>query len=173
MPYQLLHDLFPEMAEEETLSVTVFGDRSETGLPPGDYSFCEMFCNERGCDCRRVFLCVVASFRKGPEAVIAWGWESPEFYANWMGDDDPEIIAMLMGPCLNPGSPQSELARALLDIVRNVLLQDEAYVERIKRHYRHFRTRIDGKPTIVPFPRKAPTKSRKKIKKGKKRKGKG
>ena len=167
MPYQLFHDLFPEMPEEETRSVTVFGDRSETGLPPGQYAFCEMFCNERGCDCRRVFLYVVASFRKGPEAVIAWGWESPEFYANWMGDDDPQMIAELMGPCLNLGSPQTELARALLHFVRNVLLQDEAYVEGIKRHYRHFRTRIDGRSMASSRPRK-----RKKIRKGKKRKGK-
>jgi len=84
-----------------------------------------------------------------------------------MGDDDPEIIAELMGPCLNLGSPQSELARALLDVVRNVLLQDEAYVERIKRHYRHFRTRIDGRSMASSRSRK-----RKKIRKGRKRKGK-
>ena len=41
MPYQLFHDLFPEMAGAETRSITVSGDQAETGLPPGDYAFCE------------------------------------------------------------------------------------------------------------------------------------
>ncbi|MFH1732946.1 MAG: hypothetical protein ABIF82_15020 [Planctomycetota bacterium] len=144
MPYQLFHDLFPEIAEPETRTLTVFGNRSKTGLPPGQYAFCEMFCNERACDCRRVFFYVVASSRKGPEAVIAWGWESPEFYANWLHDDDPEMIAELIGPSLNLGSPQTELADSLLDLAHDVLLGDEAYVERVKRHYRLFRARIDG-----------------------------
>ena len=145
MPYQLFRNLFPEIAEKETRSITVFGHRSETGLPPGHYPFCEMFCNERGCDCRRVFFYVVSSFRKGPEAVIAWDWDTPQFYAKWLHDDDPEVIADLKGPILNFGSPKTELAPALLALVRDVLLQDDAYVERIKRHYRHFRAKIDGK----------------------------
>jgi hypothetical protein len=154
------------MAEAETRTITVFADRSETGLPPGEYAFCEMFCNEPGCDCRRVFFYVVASFRKRCEAVIAWGWDSPEFYANWFHHDDPEVIADLMGPCLNIGSPRSELAGPILDLARSVLLKDEAYVERIKRHYQLFRAKIDGKPTIVNFPGK---RTRKKIKKGRRR----
>ena len=169
MPYQLFHDLFPKMAEAETRTITVFADRSKTGLPPGEYAFCEMFCNEPGCDCRRVFFYVMASFRKRCEAVIAWGWESPQFYANWFHDDDPQIIADLMGPVLNIGSPQSELARPILDLVRSVLLKNEAYVERIKRHYQLFRAMIDGKSMTASRSRK---RMRQKIRNGKKRKGK-
>lgn len=168
MPYQLFYDLFPDMAGKETRTITVFGDRSKTGLPPGEYAFCEMFCNERGCDCRRVFFYVVASFRKRCEAVIAWGWESPEFYANWFHHDDPEVIADLMGPCLNIGSPRSELAGPILDLARSVLLKDEAYVERIKRHYQLFRAKIDGKTTIIPFRGK---RTRQKMTRTRKRKG--
>jgi len=168
MPYQLFYDLFPDMAGKETRTITVFGDRSKTGLPPGEYAFCEMFCDEPGCDCRRVFFYVLASFRRGPEAIIAWGWESQEFYANWFPHADPEAIAGLMGPCLNIGSPQSELARPILDLVRSVLLKDKAYVERIKRHYQLFRAKIDGKPTIIPFRRK---RTRQKITKTRRRNG--
>ena len=167
MPYQLFHDLFPDMAGKETRTITVFGDRSKTGLPPGEYAFCEMFCNEPGCDCRRVFFYVMASFRKRCEAVIAWGWESPEFYANWFHHDDPEVIADLMGPCLNIGSPRSELAGPILDLARSVLLKDEAYVERIKRHYQLFRAMIDGKSVAASRPRK---RMRHKIRKAGKRK---
>jgi hypothetical protein len=56
MPFQLFHDLFPEMAERETRSVIVPPGSPPSGLPPGQYAFLEMFCNEKGCDCRRVFL---------------------------------------------------------------------------------------------------------------------
>ena len=150
MPYQLLHDLLPAIAEAETRTITVFGHESETGLPSGEYAFCEMFCNERGCDCRRVFFYVVSSFRDGPEAVVAWGWETPEFYAKWLHDDDPVIVAELVGPSLNLGSSETELADGILNLVRNVLLQDETYVDRVKRHYRQFRNKVDAK-TKVPI----------------------
>jgi len=155
------------MAEAETRTITVFDDRSKTGLPPGEYAFCEMFCDEPGCDCRRVFFYVLASFRKGPEAVIAWGWESAEYYANWFPHADPEAIAGLMGPCLNIGSPQSELAGPILGLVRSVLLKDEAYIERIKRHYQLFRAKIDGRPMATSWSRK---RIRDKIRKATKRK---
>ena len=142
MPYVPFYEYFPEIAERETRSITV-PKRSSSGLPAGEYGFVEMFCNERKCDCRRVFFYVVSRSTEGPLAVIAYGWESPEFYARWMSDDSPEVIDELKGPSLNMASPQSDFAPALLDMVKDVLLQDESYVERIKKHYRMFRDRID------------------------------
>ena len=169
MPYQPFHDLFPEMAEEETRTITVFDESSETALPPGQYAFCEMFCNERGCDCRRVFFYVVSSFRKDPVAVIAWGWEKPAFYAKWLRDDDPAMIQELMGPTLNVGSPQSELAEDLLDLVREVLLRDAAYIERVKRHYKLFRAKIEGTTQATPRKKTPPRNLTKKKRKQKRR----
>lgn len=88
-----------------------------------------MFCDEPGCDCRRAFFSVVSSLQNEIKAVIAWGWEEREFYAKWMGDNDPHVINELKGPALNLASPQSNLAPALLDLFREVLLQDPSYVE--------------------------------------------
>jgi hypothetical protein len=144
MPYVSFHEYFPEIAKRETRSITILKG-SSSGLPAGEYGFLEMYCDERKCDCRRVFFCVVSSPKKEPLAVIAYGWEGPEFYAEWMGDDDPETIEELKGPSLNMGSPQSSLAPAILKLVENVLLKDKSYVERIKTHYRMFRDRIDRK----------------------------
>lgn len=42
-------------------------------------------------------------------AVIAYGWENKAFYAQWLGDNNPSLIAQLQGPALNIGSPQSPL----------------------------------------------------------------
>lgn len=114
-------------------------------LPAGNYSFLEMYCNEPDCDCRRVFFCVVSEKVKRIEAYITYGWESPRYYRKWLGYDDPFAISDLKGPALNVGSPQSRLAPALLNLFRDILLRDEAYIERIKRHYLMFRAKIDGK----------------------------
>jgi len=89
---------------------------------------------------------MVSSLQKDIQAVIAWGWDKPEFYIKWMGDNDPLIIRNLIGPALNPASPQSDDAPALLNLFRNVLLKDTVFLDRIKRHYAMFREKIDNKP---------------------------
>ena len=147
MPYRLFHDLLPEIAEEETRTIIV-PPGIKSPLPPGDYAFCEMFCDEPGCDCRRVFFSVASSQLKMITACIAYGWEPPAFYAKWMRDDDPKIIADLKGPVLNMGSPQSRLAPIILELFKAELLPNKAYMERVKRHYTMFRQRIDGKTKV-------------------------
>jgi hypothetical protein len=146
VPYRLFHEVFPAVAEQETRTLTIVPG-ARTSLPVGAYGFLEMFCDEPDCDCRRVFFSVVSSARQEIEAVVAWGWENPEFYAAWMKDNDLQVVAKLKGPVLNLGSPASALAPALLELTRTVLLQDAHYVERIKRHYQMFRQRLaDGRP---------------------------
>ena len=143
MPYVLFHNYFPEVAERETRTITVMPG-SGTGLPAGEYGFLEMYCDEQKCDCRRVFFYVVSSSGKHVEAVVAWGWENTDFYAKWLKYTDPRAAPELKGPVLNIGSPQGTLAPAILNLVRDVLLCDADYIERIKRHYQMFRARIDG-----------------------------
>lgn len=55
------------------------------------------------------------------------------------------MINELKGPVLNLGSPQSELGPAVLKMIADIVLPDEAYLERVKRHYAMVRERIDGK----------------------------
>ncbi|MFC1652192.1 hypothetical protein ACFL3F_00590 [Planctomycetota bacterium] len=151
MPYQGFHELFPERAKAETRSIILEGEqKANCPLPAGTYSFLEMFCNERGCDCRRVMFYVLFD-QDGQghlEAVIAWGWENRSFYKKWFRENDPEMLALLKGPILNLGSPQSKLAPALLNLVREVLLQDPAYIERVKSHYWAFRNKIEGRNIV-------------------------
>ena len=144
MPYSFFHSRLPKVAERETRSVTLF-DHSEFNLPPADYAFLEMFCDEPDCDCRRVFFSVISSRDEDIKAVIAWGWEDQVFYTTWLRDSDPNVIKELMGPALNSASPQSDLAPALLKVFQEVLLPDTAYVERVKRHYVMFRATVDKK----------------------------
>ncbi len=97
MPFSGFHSRFPDIAERETRSVTLLR-KSDFNLPPAQYTFLEMYCDEPGCDCRRVFFSVASSLQNDILAVIAWGWEDRDFYIKWMGDDDPQIIDDLVGP---------------------------------------------------------------------------
>jgi len=148
MAFAPFHEMFPYLAERQTRVITVLPEsnlREPLGLPPGNYVFLELFCDEPKCDCRRVFFSVVTSHRKEVEAVVSWGWEDPAFYADWMRNDDPGVIASLVGPALSPGAPQSNLAPGILYLVRELLITNVPYVKRIKRHYRIFRDRIEGR----------------------------
>jgi hypothetical protein len=143
MPFESFYDRFPEIAMKETREIIILNPQG-SNLPRGNYSFVEMYCNEAGCDCRRVFFSVFSSHRKKLEAVITYGWEEVDYYADWLiYSDDPEEIAELKGPALNSISPQSEYAPALLELFKKSLLPDKDYIERIKRHYAMFRETVD------------------------------
>ena len=79
MPFEQLYERLPAVAEAETRSITLLEDSMEFGLPAADYGFLEMFCNEPGCDCRRVFFTVISSRSQDMEAVICFGWEKKEW----------------------------------------------------------------------------------------------
>lgn len=154
MPYAFFHHYFPEVAEQETRTVLILDD-SPFDLPPGPYTLLEMYCNEEGCDCRRVFFYVVSPPSSRALAVIAYGWEEREFYERWFGHDDPEEIDVLKGPAFNMASPQSAFAPAIMEMIQSTVLQDRAYLERIKSHYKMFCDMINKRGAPSPRTRTA------------------
>lgn len=142
MPYILFHDHFPEIAERETRTVTVLS-ASPSKPPAGEYALLEMYCDEPGCDCRRVFFYVVSARSNALKAVVGYGWEPAEFYAKWAREEDPEIVHQVKGPILNQGSPQSEHAPQILRLIEEVVLRDPSYVQRLRAHYDLFRRRVE------------------------------
>lgn len=140
MSYQPFYELFPEIAEKETRTLTAI---NHPRLPADDYALIESYCNEPDCDCRRVFFNVASRRRHKIEAVITFGWESEKFYREWLGFDDPHALKQLKGPALNDSSPQFELAPALLQEITFVL-KDKNYVDRLKRHYHMFKEVVNS-----------------------------
>lgn len=136
-----LYAYLPKIAIAETRCLISINDPK---LPPGEYGLVESFCEESGCDCRRVFLNIISEEQGGLQAVISFGWEDEVYYAKWMRNDDPKIIHELKGPSLNTLAPQSNLAPVLLEYVKEIL-EDSEYVERIKRHYWQFKEEIERK----------------------------
>jgi hypothetical protein len=144
MPFELLHERLPDLAERETRTATVLLDNLDGQLPPAEYAFHEMFCNEPRCDCRRVFFSVTSSLTEETEAVIAYGWEGRAFYRKWLKHPSTkEEVDELQGPILNPMSPQSIHAPAILELFTDLLLPDVDYMARVIRHYRLFRATVD------------------------------
>ena len=143
MSFVPFNELFPKIAEQETRVITVLEDASGN-LPPDGYAFLELFCNEVGCDCRRVMFTVVSTTNHTPLATIAYGWEKKKFYVKWARETDPVHIKELIGPVLNMGSPETEHSDEILDTFKKILLKDKNYMERVKRHYWMFREKIEG-----------------------------
>src|SRR6516164_1496552 len=131
MPYVAFHQHFPELAQE-TRTITVKSN-GHLGIPPGHYHFLEMYCNEPGCDCRRVLFHVFSSASKKVEAVIGWGWESVDYYEKWLGCGDRELAERMKGPGYRSGSDM-DTSDALLQLAGLYLLNDPAYVQRLRTH---------------------------------------
>jgi hypothetical protein len=148
MPFTMFHDRFPDLAERETRTMTVLRN---TTLPPDTYALIENYCDEPGCDCRRVIFNILAEKRNEIVAVIAYGWESEDYYREWSSHKEPDVLRELQGPVLNRLSLQSELAPTLLNMVKEVVLNDRRYIERLKEHYRLFKAAVDGiRTTATP-----------------------
>lgn len=150
MDYAPFYPRFPHIGANETRVLTIL-EGSSVNLPPGEYGLLDFYCTTFNCDCRRTFLNVVAKKTNKIQAVIAFGWESRDFYIRWFGSDDPETIDDLKGPALAAGHPQSAIAHQLLELVTELVLSDQAYVERLKRHYQMFKASLP-----VPSPRARP-----------------
>jgi len=147
MSYEPFVERFGEVAWKETRSVTLSAGNN-FGLPADDYVLMDLYCNDENCDCRRVMFDVLSRKRNQSVAVIAYGWESASFYQKWYGGMDSSHARMavneMTGLNLNSASNQSELAPAILEMVR-WLLADSAYVARLKRHYQMFKEGVDPK----------------------------
>jgi hypothetical protein len=142
------HLLFPEVAQLETRAVILF-HTNPFGLPPDTYGLVDLYCEQPGCDCRRVMLNVLSDKARRQVATINHGFEPSPL--------EPEQTF------LDPLNPQSNLSLRLLKLVRDHVLRDEDYVARLHRHYRMFKDAVNdprhpaqkvlrGLPPLPPLP---------------------
>lgn len=139
---------FPDLAVKETRVATLTG---QPALPDGEYGFLELYCDDPGCDCRRVIINVMEAHSGGKVwATINYGWESLAYYAAWTHSG--QLAQSMVGATLDPLNPQTEYAPALLQIFK-FIISDPAYVARLQRHYQLFKAKLPHKKA-VPAPRK-------------------
>lgn len=135
MPMTPFIERFPDLGARETRSVTA---TQRPDLPDGEYGFVELYCDEPGCDCRRVTIDVLRPETGWSKiwATISYGWESLDFYRTWGGVGcDPIAVK---GPYLDPLNPQTQYSSALLKLFQ-FLVQSPDYVQRFQQHYQMFR----------------------------------
>ena len=126
-------DKCPEVGKKEMLH---FALKDEEGLPDGDYSLIEAFCDNPDCDCRNAHI---GFFKRTPEpkglATINYGWESRNYYINIFLNK--EEAGKVQGTCIIEAE-RPEIGDAALRVV-NKILQDTDYSEKIKKHYKMFK----------------------------------
>jgi hypothetical protein len=110
----------------------------------GDYDLIECFCNEADCDCRRVMIAVISRATNKAVAHISYGWESVDFYLKWTKGDLSQAIDC-QGPYLDPLNPQSANSNIFLMLFEKFVMQDKAYMERLKQHYSLFKAALKRK----------------------------
>ncbi len=143
MPFTPFHEYFPELAARETRSLTVPAG-SPFGLPAGEYGFLELYCDEPGCDCRRVLFYVIAKDRMGIQAVIGWGSGGRRFLPTVAPPREPlRGDGSRRAPLSTRAAPIPASAPPWWNWCETQFLTDPAYVERIKSHYAMVREKID------------------------------
>jgi hypothetical protein len=127
--------LFPDLAEREMRSMGILDAEpveDDPGRPPTDeYGLDEWYCDERGCDCRRVMIMVVARQAKQHVASISYAFEKPAAGA-----------PVKEQAFLDPFNRQSPFAPQLLELFLDRVV-DEEYRQRLIRHYHLFKAAVD------------------------------
>lgn len=127
--------IFPH-TEESTMTLKL--DKKKGGIPKGQHVFLELYCTDKGCDCRRVIV-VVVNDRKETEAFISMGFDKKD---------------SMPGPFLDPLNHQEPYADEMLALFVELLNGNHEYVASLHRHYCEVRTKIDGKKYRgKPFPK--------------------
>ena len=138
------HSVLPEIARREVRCIHLGdapGVAPTSGLSAGEYAYVEFYCEDLECDCRRVYLQVMARHRKDLIlASINYGWEKEVFYRKrfpW----DPDAPRLITRGSLDPINKQSKFSKDLLELFHKHVL-DEPYRLRLRRHYRLFWTEL-------------------------------
>lgn len=140
MPHQQLHDVCRKIAENETRFLIIQEEYKD--LPKGEYGFVELYCIDSKCDCRNVYIQMINPEHTEPLATISYGWERLKFYEGWMGSKSEDVIHSFKGPALTLGR-HSNYAPTLLELFTEVIIEDDSYVERLKKHYKLFKNEIN------------------------------
>ncbi len=145
MIFKQFIEFFPEIAEKETRRIAI---RNDPNIPDGEYAFFDSFCEEKDCDCRRVYFNILQidpDYERVHAATFSYGWEDIDFYLSWSPNLPSKMAAEMKGPILQPFQKQSRYAERFIELFESKLLVDPVYIDRIKRHYTLFKAKLGGK----------------------------
>jgi hypothetical protein len=132
---------FKEIGEAETRTIHIL-EENPKGIPKGEYALAEFYCTDPKCDCRRVMLNVMSK-AEGHVASIGFGFDAD---------------GSMPGPYLDPINRQSAYAEELLELVKDLVLSDAAYVARLERHYQMLKDKLAHSQSAGKWWKKKPRK---------------
>lgn len=121
--------LFPDVARDEVRVIHAIDDPV---LPKGTFLLVELYCEEPGCDCRRVLLSVYWAERKQPVATINYAFEPPKPPF----EDEGQVF-------LDPLNPQSQYSPRFIELFEEMIATDQDYRQRLIRHYGLWKSVVD------------------------------
>lgn len=127
MPMLPYPAIFPDKDEPV---LTILFERKHGRIPKGAYGFMELYCMDKGCDCRRVIIFVLNEQSK-EKAVISMGFD--------LNGPQP-------GPFLDDFFQQAPYADELLENFVQVLNDEPGFLKKMYAHYREVREKVEGKP---------------------------
>lgn len=128
------YQAFPKLAASELRTLTV-ASGSGLAVPADRYVCHELYCGDRGCDCRRVIVTFFAERQGEAVAHISLGFDSAD---------------ELAGPFLDRLNPQASYAPELLRMFTVMINSDPDYLARLQRHYVLYKERCEGRPYAGP-----------------------
>lgn len=142
MTFQPFQELLPEIAENETRSITIL--QNAPGLPPaGQYMFIELFCTELDCDCRNVMIVVFHVENDQQITRLRYCWETKSYYDQIDLDFREDVPGVFVD--FGYSSLYSKyFANAFKEMCYgNARAKNETeYAKRLKRHYQLFREQL-------------------------------
>lgn len=138
--YKYLNTILPELVKETT---AFFFNQKTGSFSKGTYALLEMYCADKNCDCRRVFLNVVHEETKQFIVQIAFGWESKEFYAKWFGCDEDYSCLEDMAGWEILQAPLGKKSVEMFELLMSHLKNDKDFIAKTKRHYQAFKKIIN------------------------------
>ena len=139
---EALDSLLPELARTEA-TICESPSLAELGLDT-KYFLREYYCNEIGCDCRRLLVHFLPWHNDGqPTAWVNYGWEKAKFYRKRVGD--PALAREMASATLERLAEQGPHARRFLAIFQNTIA-DQMTVARFRRHYLAVKAQLTATP---------------------------
>ncbi len=137
MAMALFGVVFPAIAASETRVFIIPEDSNQEfgAIPAGEYGLMEWYCNEPGCDCRRVMIHVVARRGMAHVASINHAFDPP-------APDAPGGITVRT--FLDPLNKQTKFSNDILRLCTELVLSDDAYCQRLVRHYKMFKEVVNN-----------------------------
>lgn len=117
--------------------------RGHSKAMDGSYTFLDTYCTDEECDCRKAMIHVL---RNGVAvSIINFGWEPLAFYKKWYGKAGSHKDAVdFKGPSIDISSPDLVDGEEVLTLFARLL--DDAWIEKMKEHYRLFRLELKNNP---------------------------